>query len=452
MTIQKRAFKESFYILLGMAVMLVPFGAFLVHFILLYLVMAKGKEWYAKALFYIFLMRFMNGIFHPVPVNFSILIVLLIFGLLVIKGLRSRAFAFNSLEIRFYILIALMFVTSLLGSMYLSLSLVRLLLFAIIVFTVFASIKMAREYDFLSFLRQFAIVVIIVSFPLVFLPFGYHKGFFSGVTNHSMTFGVVMAPLLVMYIVQYFNSQIRRNNFHRLMILLGVLELIWSHSRIAVLALLVSLLGYYILNIPKKSTKTKIAFKSILILFASIILLSSWNKIESKVMEYALKNAAGKSQNLEDSAYERIFLLEASKKNFLAHPWTGIGFGVQIDYWDPREADASNIKYLPGTDIMYSKPLEKGNLYFATFEETGIVPGLFFLYILIFILRRLKQSKDQAVLLSFVSMLIIFNAEANLFTPAGLGNYQMLLIAIFFNIYTQKKIKSRHALHNLNRV
>jgi hypothetical protein len=38
-------------------------------------------------------------------------------------------------------------------------------------------------------------------------------------------------------------------------------------------------------------------------------------------------------------------------------------------------------------------------------------------------------------------MLVIFNAEANLFTPAGLGNYQMLLIAIFFSIYLQGKVK-----------
>jgi O-antigen ligase len=441
MKIQKRAFKESFYVLLAMAVMLVPYGAFLVHFVLLYLVVSKGNEWYAKALFYIFLMRFMNDIFHPVPVNFSILTVLFISALVLFKSLRSRSFSFNTLETKFYILSAMMFVTSLLGSMYLSLSIVRLILFTIITFTVFASVKLAKAYDFLSFFRRFSIVVIAVSFPFIFLPYGYHKGFFSGAANHSMTFGVVMAPLLVIYIVQYFNNQIRRNSFHRGMILLGVVELVWTHSRIAVLALLISLIGYYLFNLFKKTSATKIIFKSVMIVLTSIILLFNWNKIESKVMEYALKNAAGKSQNLEDSAYERIFLMEASQKNFLAHPWTGIGFGVQIDYWDPREAGASNIKYLPGTDIMYSKPLEKGNLYLATFEETGLIPGLFFLYILFFILSKLKRSKDQAILLSFVSMLVIFNAEANLFTPAGLGNYQMLLIAIFFSIYLQGKVK-----------
>jgi hypothetical protein len=85
--------------------------------------------------------------------------------------------------------------------------------------------------------------------------------------------------------------------------------------------------------------------------------------------------------------------------------------------------------------------LEKGNLYFATFEEIGLIPGLFFMYILFFILFRLMQSKDQAILLSFVSMLVLWNAEANLFAPAGLGNYQIFLIAIFFNYSTNGRIK-----------
>ncbi|WP_373032369.1 O-antigen ligase family protein [Sulfurovum sp.] len=433
--------KESFFVFLALMLMLIPFFTYIVHFFVLYLIVSKGKEWFFKGLFFIFLMRFENPIFHPVEVNFSLLTVLTIFIIMLFKYVKIKKITFSKLERKFYILIVLILAAAFLGSMLLTLSVVRLLLFSIVVFTVFRSVELAKEYDFLSFLNNFTILFVLISFPLIFLSYGYPRDLYAGITNHSQSLGVIFVPIYIIYFIQYLSKKIIHTNFHRIILVLGAIEIVLSGSRTAVVSVVGVIVLFYIVNffVARKSSKKELFYQSIFVVAMLIVLINFTEDINSKVQSFVLKSSQQSGSKLMETVPERIFLAKASINNFISYPYTGIGFGVQIDYWDPAEADVANIKYLPGTNIMYSKPLEKGNLYLSVFEETGLIAGLYFLLLLLYLLIQLIKSGDLAVLMSYIGILIIFNGEATLFAPAGMGNYQLLLLAIFFQVAMRKR-------------
>lgn len=438
--------KEMFYIvfaLLGMATS--QYFSYVIMGILLFLVVTQGREWFIKSIIYLTLLKFVNPIFHPINSNIVLMFLMFLFILILIKIVKKNKLYIYKFEKKYYILITLFLFSSITYSMYPSLSILRLIVYFIIVFTIFQSYKLAPNYNFISFLIMLSTMFIIISALLIFFPFGYYdNGFFMGITNQSQNVGAILVPLLLIYVFKDFKLDI----FHLVIVTLGFYEIYLSGSRTAMFAAVGSVSIYYLLSNKSKFNKKKILIFLMSFFILGIVYLQLSSQINSKIESFILKSE--RASDFTSSAALRFKVMEASKNNFLESPWTGIGFSVQTVYADPRDEDMSKIKYIPGTNLMYSKPLEKGNLYFAVFEEGGIFVGLYFIYILFYLFIYMYRSKVIFTWPVLFGMMLGMNGEAELFAPGGLGSYQLSIIIILYGIasrkYNTKKIKASNLL------
>lgn len=443
----KKINKEIFYVSVSLIGMLViPFLTYVIHIALLYLVVKKGNEWFFKSLFYIFLLRFINPAFHTIDPNSSLLFVVIISIILIYKLLKAQKIKFYRLEKQLYLLIILFTITSILGSIYPSLSLFRLMIFSIVVFTAFQSIRYAEEYNFFSFITRVTILIIWFSVPFLFISAGYTSGYYMGITNYSQTFGTIVGPFLIIYILQYINRELPHTAFHLLTLLIGLYEMYMTSSRTALFSIAGALFLYYtyrIFNLKIRFSQKNIIFLMVFLFGSIVMYIQNSERINNKIREviYKSHNVERRVDTMEQTLGERLMLIEAAKKNFLDNPWAGIGFGVQTFYPRLEQADPAKIKYIPGTTLIYSKPLEKGNVYFSILEEGGIFVSIYFFYIVLVLLLYFLRSKIAITWVTFLTILISFNGEAAFFAPAGIGNLQILLIAILYAHVHQKRIE-----------
>jgi hypothetical protein len=204
--------------------------------------------------------------------------------------------------------------------------------------------------------------------------------------------------------------QLEKNMFHISVLSIGFAEMIMSASRSAVFALFIAL-GVYLLLQKHKSIKIKtVVFNLFAILVLIILMIIKGDAVQEKIFSFILKyEKPGQIKAIRgsDVLATRADLLETSIKNFKDHPITGVGFNVQLHYSEAileRNWQAFS-KYIPGTNILYSRPLEKGNVYTAVFEEGGIFVGLYFLYILFYLFYTLYQANMPHLWVPYLAML-----------------------------------------------
>ncbi len=438
--------KEILYVLGYLATMLILPGmvyAAMAH--LLFLVFTEGNEWYLKSILYAILLKFLNPLFGSFDKNVYYLFIVIIFLSVVFKIFRKKSIIIDSFEKKFYLLLLLFYITTFIGSFYIDLSIIKLTVYFMIVFTVFQSVYLAKNFDFILFLINLLYLYVWLSLPMIFLPEGYFvNGLFMGMTQHSQSIGIVLTPIFTLFVVLFLQRQIEQNFFNLSTILLGLLELYLSGSRTASFAIL----GAFLLYVAVHGIFTSAYVKKYLIALLFLLIGSTvFYIIASDMIDKKISTFVYKSYNLGEVHYANVqemlgkrgFLIKTSIENFLQHPWTGIGFNVQTAYADPRDAYAERLKYIQGTNIMYDKPLEKGNLYAAVFEEGGVVTGLFFLYILMFLFFTLLKNKIVFGWVTVLSIFISFNGETALFSPGGVGPYQLAILAILFSLTGSNK-------------
>jgi len=428
------------------ALLIIPFSSLILFIVLLFLAVYKGREWFLKSIIYIGLLRFLNPIFDDFNDNLFYIALIIFFSIFSLKILQKGKIYIDGLEGRFYFLVVLFFITSSLGSYYLDLSLIRLSIYTIVLFVVFQSLHIAKDYNFLLFLVRLASVFILFSCILLLVPQGYYleSGFFIGVINNSQGVGVVLVPILILYVVYVIENKIKYIPFHFFTILLGFFELYLSGSRTAIFSLVGALIAYYaIQKIQRfKFTKKGMALQLAVLFLSASYFVVNVDYVNKKTLQFITKSYEAEysvkdfPESFSFSGREILFF--ESWKNFKEQPLTGVGFSVQTVYLNPVPAP----KYIPGTSLMYDKALEKGNLYIGILEEGGIFVGLFFIYILLYLLNNFFKNKNYYSLSTFLALLLLFNGEAALFS-FGYGVYQLSIIAILFKAssdYSRKKV------------
>jgi hypothetical protein len=433
--------KEYLYIFIALLTLLIiPFSSYFLFMVLLFLAIYKGKEWFLKSIIYLVLLRFLNPIFDEINANLFYAALIIFLSIFIIRILKKNKIYINGLEGRFYLLLLLFFITSMLGSYYPDLSLIRLFMYAILSFVVFQSLHIAKDYNFIPFLVRLSSSFILFSGVLLLMPQGYAiNGFFMGISNHSQGIGLALVPVLIIYTVYTFENITKYTLFHIFTILLGSFELYLSGSRTAIFSLLGTLVIYYLIQ---KIRSVKITKKEIISLIAVLFLSVSYyilnaDQVNNKTLAFVSKShdveysTKDFSESFSFSGREVLFLV--SWENFLKQPWTGIGFNVQTFYFNP----GGTVKYIPGTNLIYQKPFEKGNLYISILEEGGIFVGLYFFYIILYLLKKFYVSKNYYGLATFITLLLLFNGEAALFA-FGYGVYQLAIIAILFGCSRKK--------------
>ena len=341
------------------------------------------------------------------------------------------------------------FITSLFGSYYLDLSVIKIVTYFLVIFTIFQSVKYIKVDLARTFLVQLTYVFILISFLFIYLPYGYYYGdgiqtnLFMGILSDSQAMVIFLVPLLTLFIMFVFENILEKNYFNYLVILIGLYEIYLSQSRTALISVIIPILIYMLLhNILKKRFTIRgiVSILSVFLIGISLYLFNG-NKINDKVTSFINKTHGEKvydSKDLVEMLGKRYMLIEASKNNFLKNIFTGIGFNVQTVYAASGPYDPRRIKYIPGTNIIYNKPLEKGNLYFAVFEEGGLFVGIYFLYILYFLFINLFKKKYSYGWVTLLSIYISFNGEAAFFSPGGGGPFQVAIIALLFHLLNHR--------------
>lgn len=450
----KDFFDKEFFVLL-LIFFILPFIHFLGNiigllliFLGLYFLFKNNFIALFKVFVYFSIYKHFNPFFaHPNTNLFIVLVLLLsfLFFVLLIKFASfKKPFYLFKLEKLFYILYLIILITSLLGSKYVDLSIIRLFIVFVFTFVTFTIYKLVNNYKFVEkfFIKIYMLIAI---FSMFLLPFhqGYlgNTGFFKGIINHSQDFGVIFLPLFTYYSINFFLKRIEFNFLSLFLFFIGLIELYLTHSRGAMFGYILVLLIFvfvYFKYIWLSNFKKTIFLASLAGLFVIFNYHSISNGLISYIYKYKISNQSGGFENKVLASRE--MLIEDEKNNFYKHPLVGIGFNVQTWYQDPFvQANVNKLtKYIPGTHIMYSRPLEKGDLYLEVLEEDGIFAFLVFVFILIYLLRATYPYLD--LFLPLMAMFFNFNAEASLFSPSGPGNFQMIfIVGVYFIAINRKK-------------
>jgi len=437
--------RENQFILIYLIGMFLVKGVAIIAFIhLLYMMIRYQGNWLIKGLSYMLMIKYLNPLLHPIKSNEALMFFILIALFLAIKVIKSDKLLVNTFEKIFYSLLGIILITSIISSLFPALSVIRLLIYSIVAFTIFQSMKYAKEFDYLAHLNKILILVVWVSLALFSKPAAYlpHTTLFRGAINHSQDFGSIVVPLLIIFIISQLSGKIKTNAFYLLTTFLALFELLMSGSRSAVAAILL-VVGIYLLAEGGGFKFTRNLLFSLILLANVSVLYYVFNAdaIHQSINGFVHKYNTPGNSGVDASTLSRIKLMEVSLDNLSNNPFSGVGFNVQTWFQDPFVAQNVNrlSKKVPGTDILYSRPLEKGNVYLALFEESGFIAGFVFLFLMGYLLYTTYRSGLSYTWPPILGFIIVFNAEAGLFSPSGIGNFQLFIMAIMFQAASEYK-------------
>jgi hypothetical protein len=163
---------------------------------------------------------------------------------------------------------------------------------------------------------------------------------------------------------------------------------------------------------------TILSAATVIVLFSTI----ATDRFAEAVSAFVFKRSG--AENVTDAFYRtRGVGIESHWANFLAHPWTGTGFGVYADGHFP-----SGVVRFWGLPI--SASVEKGFLPSAVLEETGILGGLAFTLMILQLCRHAWRNNDLRPITVFVACLAVNVGESLLLAPGGVGVHIWCWIAL----------------------
>lgn len=338
-------------------------------------------------------------------------------------------------------IVLLILLHSLLFSLYPILSMLKVLLWGVVLLTAlgaWSSLSYGSSVQLRHDVFKFILAVFFISVPLVNSDVGYleNGSGFQGILNQPQVFGVTLSIACVM-VFSYILDNIRNFTYWLIFISL-IVFIILSEARVAgvsvVVSILVSLLCLLFKNFHRLKLHLKgLASRSTLVvtIFSVIVVSSNFSTLSSSVDDYFVKGGRdGEINNLADGFQEsRGFLILKMMENVAERPLTGIGFGI-----------GSNPEYMeivsdPIVGVPISAPVEKGVLPLAILEELGI-PLSVVIFVFLFLVLR------QAFILGFgplsLILLVYFvnMAEAMLFSPGGMG---LLVLIVFSYVIAARK-------------
>jgi hypothetical protein len=150
-----------------------------------------------------------------------------------------------------------------------------------------------------------------------------------------------------------------------------------------------------------------------------VAIVANWDAVVSRATALLYKRASTLAAELETS---RGFLVRAQLRNIENSPLLGIGFGMPSHPSQYRPT-INNVLGVP-----VGAPVEKGVLYVAVLEETGIIGTLFFILVLGSIVVHLVTQTSLPYACMALAVLLNNLGEANLFAIGGMGLYYWLVL------------------------
>lgn len=282
-----------------------------------------------------------------------------------------------------------------------------------------------------NLITNFLLIIILISLALLlFSHLGYevNSRYFHGILNHPQAFGLTVASLTTLLLVQLFSHN-RSMLFLLIYLLICILLVLVSGSRTSGLALISATLIFLILvpflNILKFKLLPYIKINKFFFLIVStlIVLMLIFNNIVlSAFSSFLIKTEKIDFVNLLSSyKVSRSVLYEPMIDNIKQNPNFGIGFGLASD---PLSMNVKFFKNIP-----VSAPTEKGVLPILVLEEVGIY-GFAFFIIWLFVLFKRAYANSSGCFFILLTLFIFNLGEAGLFSPNGFGMLYLILLTL----------------------
>lgn len=250
----------------------------------------------------------------------------------------------------------------------------------------------------------------------------------QGVLNHPQGLGAFLAPVAALLLAQLVLLQRRAR-----IPLLTAAGLVWAvmvltEARTAVVAATCGVVAALLLRLhwgrttPAQASTGRVLATIGLAALGLVVAGVATDAVGGAVNRFLLKHSG--AENLGAAFHQsRGAGIESQWQNFVAAPLTGHGFGVYADGNFP-----SGVTRLWGVPI--SAPVEKGFVPAAVLEETGILGGCAFAWIVWSLWRRTSRTLDPARMALLVGALAVNLGEALMLAPGGLGLHIWLVLAL----------------------
>lgn len=263
--------------------------------------------------------------------------------------------------------------------------------------------------------------VILLSLPLYWMPHGYLRNgsAFQGILSHPQALGVFLAPAMAWLFFKEWGSGWRA--LPQLALLLSGLTMMYTtQARTSALAFLgAALLASLIEARQRRPARSRISRAALAALLVAGALLTVPRSLDM-AHRFAMK---GRYTAVAASFQEsRGFLIDRSLRQFAAHPWLGIGFGL------PSSRLALRAQTDVATGLPVGAPTEKGFAFVALLEETGILGTLLFLWFLTGVGQAVRATGSAAAAALALAALLVNFGESVLFAFGGMGLYCWLML------------------------
>lgn len=283
------------------------------------------------------------------------------------------------------------------------------------------------------------IVVMLASFPLLFvfsIGFAFNGVGFQGIFNQAQTFAIYLAPAFVYLVARLFEKR-PLSILHLALIAMAGVMLFASRARTGALAslLAISLATFYVITVQVRARLKLNTFRVLALPVLALLVVASLYAYSptarEKIIGYVFKY---ENKTSFDKAFEesRGGLVTHQLENFQKSPLLGNGFGV-----DPNPLRKLNKAKMRDTMIFgipLSAPVEKGFVFTAVLEEMGIIGFTIFLVALVHLTLRASRTHDIAYLALFLTCICVNFGEAVFFSIGGIGVHFWILLAFVLGV------------------
>ena len=233
--------------------------------------------------------------------------------------------------------------------------------------------------------------VIILSVILRIFGYGYDKGYFQGITTHSMMLGPFAALCSLYCILQILGGPLRKYKkiFYWILVALSLFCLLQAASRTAFIAGIISILVF--LTVFYKNNIGRYFKRLTVLVIVLVFSFPLWNQYLDKLQEKNEGEATLSLNSREIYWYTRI-------REFESSPFLGIGFAsVNID-----STEGSTFNEADGK-------VESGSSWLSSLSMTGIFGflALAIIFIIAFV-KAWKLWKYAPLLSSFLISMLCF--------------------------------------------
>lgn len=253
--------------------------------------------------------------------------------------------------------------------------------------------------------------------------------YFAGVTGQSQCLGPMLAALMNWVIADMLFVEKRLAPFHALLVVIGLGELVLTHSRTGMLAFAcgAAILSSYVLkrvNLARRlrARVRNLVFMGCFLFFCAAIVAQIRGGGVTSFIRKGNEVATGGEASLWGAlTASRQGLIEQNMFDFNHNPLLGCGF--QVAYYH-------QFAFAHHKGLILSAPIEKGILPLMVLGEGGVVGLVVFLgFLLAFYVGCAK--KRLFVTMALFTVLVMSNfGEADFFSPGGIGGAKWVLCVV----------------------